>query len=156
MEKVWQPERPLSSTIWAPAMAIWILSLSSFSHPTMKFHSFSVAYFIGGAAGTCFIIAHQLLFVTQLFLLIGGNQYHLLNLRDIEYWACSNSTSHQLCHHPVSWSQWCYGTLQTEIIKFIPSIDAQSFKDLMQLLIEVLLLSLLWALGGEEVLVLSF
>ena len=95
---------------------------------------FQCGIFLGGATGTCFITAYQLLCATQLIPLVGGNRYHLFNLRDIEL-VVTEHPANSLMQLPPGLSvrtmlESSSGTLQKEIIKFIPSIDAQRFKDL--------------------------
>jgi hypothetical protein len=95
---------------------------------------FQCGIFLGGATGTCFVTAHQLLCATQLIPLVGGNRYHLFNIRDIEILVTENPAN-SLMQLPPGLSirasaEPNSGALEKEIIKFIPSIDAQRFKDL--------------------------
>jgi hypothetical protein len=95
---------------------------------------FQCGIFLGGATGTCFVTAHQLLCATQLIPLVGGNRYHLFNIRDIEILVAENPAN-SLMQLPPGLSirasaETNSGALEKEIIKFIPSIDAQRFKDL--------------------------
>jgi len=39
---------------------------------------------LGGSTGVCYVTAHQILFVTQLIPILGGSQYHLFPITEVE------------------------------------------------------------------------
>ena len=95
---------------------------------------FQCGIFLGGATGTCFLTAHQLLCVTQLVPIVGVNRYHLFDVKDIEL-AIAKHPPNTLMQLPPGLiirknSESSLGTSEEEILRFVPSIDAQRFKDL--------------------------
>jgi len=57
---------------------------------------------IGGASGTCYVTYHQVLFMTQAIPIIGGIEYTLLNLSDIEFVLAENPQPSLLFKSPLN------------------------------------------------------
>jgi hypothetical protein len=94
--------------------------------------------FVGGATGQCYVTAHEILCTTQFIPLVGGNQHYLFYLRNIEL-EVTAPPKHSLIQLPqgitVIRTRSC-GRRET-VLKLVPSIEAQRFKDFIDVLREV-------------------
>jgi len=83
---------------------------------------------LGGATGTCYITAHQILFVTQLIPILGGSRIHLVSVSHIEV-VVQKPSSSILNPLPASVSLRRFvNGVEKEVLSFIPSLGAQRFK----------------------------
>ena len=95
---------------------------------------------VGNAAGTCYVTTSQILFVTQLLPILGGNRIHLVSLMDVDVMINPPSKS-VLSPLPAGITlTTTVGKLtktREEIYSFIPSIGARRFAKFLEVLKDV-------------------
>lgn len=95
---------------------------------------------VGNAAGTCYVTSSQILFVTQLVPILGGNRIHLVSLMDVDVTINPPSKS-VLSPLPAGITlTTTVGKLtktREEIYSFIPSIGARRFAKFLEVLRDV-------------------
>ncbi|KAL7504601.1 hypothetical protein ACHAXN_005220 [Cyclotella atomus] len=97
---------------------------------------------VGNAAGTCYVTSSQILFVTQLVPILGGNRIHLFSLLDVDFTINPPSKS-MLSPLPAGITlTTTVGRLsktREEVYSFIPSIGARRFAKFMEVVKDVAL-----------------
>ena len=94
---------------------------------------------VGSATGTCYVYVTdcQILFVTQLVQILGGNRVNLFSITDVELVIVPASKS-MLSPLPASISLLTYGgKIREELLNFIPSIGAHRFAKFVEVVKDV-------------------
>ena len=97
---------------------------------------------VGNAAGTCYVTSSQILFVTQLVPILGGNKIHLFSVMDVDVTINPPSKS-MLSPLPagitLTTTVGKISKTREEVYSFIPSIGARRFAKFMEVIKDVAL-----------------
>lgn len=117
-------------------------SLSDAMHSTPDIPLLICNVLVGNAAGTCYVTSSQILFVTQLVPILGGNRVHLFSIMDVDVTINPPSKS-MLSPLPAGISlTTTLGKLsktREEVYSFIPSIGARRFAKFVEVIKDVAL-----------------
>lgn len=116
-------------------------SLSDAMHSTPDIPLLICNVLVGNAAGTCYVTSSQILFVTQLVPILGGNRVHLFSVMDVDVTINPPSKS-MLSPLPAGITLTTVGKLsktREEVYSFIPSIGARRFAKFVEVIKDVAL-----------------
>ena len=105
-------------------------SLSDTLHSTPEVPLLLCNVLVGNSAGTCYVTSSQILFITQLVPIIGGNRVHLFSLMDVDV-TINPPSKAMLSPLPagitLTTTVGKLSKMQEEVYSFIPSIGARRF-----------------------------